>query len=66
MQEKDLALQVYFSADWARMVETAFRNFLTEAMLALPLPTLLRFDADREKRQTLLKQVSQQQVWLSD
>lgn len=44
---------MYFSKDWGALVETSFRNFLREVVAQLPLPTLLRFNADRLRRQSL-------------
>jgi hypothetical protein len=46
-------MQVYFSADWAALVETSFRNFLSEVVSRLPLPAVLRFNADRRQRLAL-------------
>lgn len=58
-------VQVYFTTDWARMVEVSFRNFLSEALLHLPLPALLRFDDDKRQRMALQVQVSRLQVSLA-
>ena len=44
------------------MVEVSFRNFLAECLLHLPLPALLRFDADRQQRAGLQDQITQLQV----
>ncbi|KAK9808419.1 hypothetical protein WJX73_002583 [Symbiochloris irregularis] len=59
--QQDHRFQVYFTGDWARMVEASFRNFLSEALLHLPLPALLRFDADKRQRMALQVQVSRLQ-----
>lgn len=45
--------QAFFAAEWARRVEASFRNLVAEAVQGLPLPALLRYDADRCERQAL-------------
>ncbi len=37
-------------------MEASFRNFLAEAIEQLPLPAVLRFDADRQQRLQLQEQ----------
>lgn len=49
-------LQAYFKKEWAQLVEVSFRNFLAEAIEQMPLPTVLRFDADRQQRLELQEQ----------
>lgn len=39
-------------------MEASFRNFLAEAIEQLPLPAVLRFDADRQQRLELQEQCS--------
>lgn len=49
--------QVYFSPEWASLLETSFRNFLAGVMRCLPLPAVLRFNTDRRLRLALQQQV---------
>ncbi len=49
-------LQACFRKEWAQLVEASFRNFLAEAIEQLPLPAVLRFDADRQQRLQLQEQ----------
>ena len=51
--------QACFSAEWAALGEASFRNFLAEVVQQLPLPALLRFNADRERRAALQAQCTQ-------
>lgn len=46
-------LQAFFAGEWAQLVEASFRNLVAEAAQGLPLPALLRFDADRAARAAL-------------
>ena len=55
-------LQVFFTKDWANLLETSFRNFLAEVIQKLPLPAILCFNTDRVQRQGLQKKVDQLQV----
>ena len=50
------SLQACFRKEWAQLVEASFRNFLAEAVEQLPLPAVLRFDADRQQRLQLQEQ----------
>lgn len=52
-----MLLQVYFSPEWASLLETSFRNYLSGVMHCLPLPAVLRFNTDRRLRQALQQQV---------
>ncbi|GLI61036.1 hypothetical protein VaNZ11_003300 [Volvox africanus] len=54
---KDPAFQAYFSSEWMSLLEVSFRNFLSQVMASLPLPAVLRFNADRRQRLTLQHQV---------
>ena len=47
------AVQAFFAREWAQLVEASFRNLVAEAVQGLPLPALLRFDADRAARLAL-------------
>ena len=51
--------QACFSPEWASLVEASFRNFLAEVIQQLPLPAVLRFAADRERRAALQAQCTQ-------
>ncbi len=53
--------QVYFTKEWAQLVETSLRNFLSEVIQKLPLPAVLRFDTDRQLRVSLQRQCKQLQ-----
>lgn len=53
--------QVYFTKEWAQLVETSFRNFLAEALQKMPLPAVLCFDTDRQLRLSLQRQCRQLQ-----
>ncbi len=55
-------LQVFFTKEWANLLETSFRNFLAEVIQKLPLPAILCFNTDRVQRQGLQKKVDQLQV----
>ena len=44
-------LQIYFTKPWKQLVEASFRNYMAEAVQQLPLPAILRFNADRKQRQ---------------
>lgn len=48
-----LDLQAFFAGEWTQLVEASFRNLVAEAAQGLPLPALLRFDADRAARLAL-------------
>ena len=52
----DGIMQACFRKEWAQLVEASFRNFLAEAIEQLPLPAVLRFDADRRQRLELQEQ----------
>ncbi|GIL81362.1 hypothetical protein Vretimale_1077 [Volvox reticuliferus] len=54
---KDPAFQAYFSSEWMNLLEVSFRNFLSQVMASLPLPAVLRFNADRRQRLALQQQV---------
>ena len=47
-----------FGAEWAALVEAAFRNFLAEVVQQLPLPAILHFNADREQRAQLQRRAA--------
>ena len=51
-----LRMQACFTKEWAQLVEASFRNFLAEAVEQMPLPAVLRFDADRQQRLELQEQ----------
>ena len=51
-----LSMQACFTKEWAQLVEASFRNFLAEAVERMPLPAVLRFDADRQQRLELQEQ----------
>ncbi len=53
--------QVFFTKEWAQLVETSFRNFIAEVIQKLPLPAVLRFDTDRRLRVSLQHQCRQLQ-----
>ncbi|KAK9906425.1 hypothetical protein WJX75_001628 [Coccomyxa subellipsoidea] len=55
------SFQVYFTKEWAQLVETSFRNLLAEVIQKLPLPAVLRFDTDRRQRLSLQRQCRQLQ-----
>ncbi|GLC41268.1 WD repeat-containing protein 91 [Pleodorina starrii] len=54
---KDPAFQAYFNPEWLNLLEVSFRNFLCQVMASLPLPAVLRFNADRRQRLALQQQV---------
>jgi hypothetical protein len=58
---KSFGAQVYFTKEWAQLVETSFRNLLAEVIQKLPLPAVLRFDTDRRQRLSLQRQCRQLQ-----
>lgn len=55
-------LQVYFTKDWMALVETSFRNLISQGIQHLPLPGLLHFNTDRLERQALRKQLEELQI----
>ena len=55
-------LQVYFTKDWMALVETSFRNLISQGIQHLPLPGLLHFNTDRLERQALRKQLEELQT----
>lgn len=52
---------MYFTKDWLGLVETSFRNLVSQGIQHLPLPGLLHFNTDRLERQALRKQVDELQ-----
>ena len=67
------AVQAFFAGEWAQLVEASFRNLVAQAVQGLPLPALLRFDADRAARLALKERCAEleaqnarmAQVWRS-
>lgn len=57
-----MRLQPYFQPCWQQLLEVSFCNFLSEVAARLPLPTVLRFNADRRQRLQLARQVEQLQA----
>ncbi|GFR46550.1 hypothetical protein Agub_g8144, partial [Astrephomene gubernaculifera] len=53
---KDPAFQAYFSPEWLSLLEVSLRNLLSQALSALPLPAVLRFNSDRLHRRALQQQ----------
>lgn len=55
-------LQVYFTKEWAALMEASLRNFLAEAIAGLPLPGLLR---QHEQQQALQQRLADAEAQVS-
>eukprot|EP00873_Tetraselmis_striata_P019594 jgi/Tetstr1/439858/TSEL_028269.t1 len=50
-------MKAFFTPEWAQLAEASFRNFLAQALAAMPQPTVLGFSRLRQKRKELQRQV---------
>eukprot|EP00798_Chlamydomonas_sp_ICE-L_P015206 gene15206-21281_t len=63
---KDPLFQAHFSAEWQQLLEISFRNFISEVLIQIPLPSILRFSSDRQQRIQLTQQVDAQKKEITE